>query len=32
MTVWLTGLSGSGRTTISSKVAMEWRSHGYKFE
>jgi adenylylsulfate kinase len=32
VTVWLTGLSGSGKTTISFFVAQELRSLGYKAE
>lgn len=32
VTVWFTGLSGAGKTTISSAVEKELRSHGYKVE
>ncbi|MBP0021996.1 MAG: adenylyl-sulfate kinase [Cyanobacteria bacterium SBLK] len=32
VTVWFTGLSGAGKTTISKQVAEELRSLGYKLE
>ncbi|WP_204102482.1 MULTISPECIES: adenylyl-sulfate kinase [Spirulina sp. CCY15215] len=32
VTVWFTGLSGAGKTTISQKVAEELRSQNYKLE
>ncbi len=32
LTVWLTGLSGAGKTTISRAVAEELRKQGYQFE
>ncbi|MGK7929321.1 MAG: adenylyl-sulfate kinase [Spirulina sp.] len=32
VTIWFTGLSGAGKTTISHKVAEELRSRGYKLE
>ncbi len=32
VTVWFTGLSGAGKTTISRAVAEKLRSHEYKFE
>ncbi|MEM9539928.1 MAG: adenylyl-sulfate kinase [Cyanobacteria bacterium P01_E01_bin.42] len=32
VTVWFTGLSGAGKTTISKRVAEELRSLGYKLE
>ncbi|MBE9207150.1 adenylyl-sulfate kinase [Nostoc sp. LEGE 06077] len=32
VTVWFTGLSGAGKTTISSQVELELRSQGYKVE
>jgi adenylylsulfate kinase len=32
VTVWFTGLSGAGKTTISQKVAEELRSQSYKLE
>lgn len=32
VTVWFTGLSGAGKTTISTKVELELRSQGYKVE
>lgn len=32
VTLWFTGLSGAGKTTISEAVAEKLRSQGYKFE
>ena len=32
VTVWLTGLSGAGKTTISCKVESKLRAYGYKVE
>ena len=32
VTVWFTGLSGAGKTTISRAVEKELKSHGYKVE
>ncbi|MCT7959302.1 adenylyl-sulfate kinase [Laspinema sp. D1] len=32
VTVWFTGLSGAGKTTISQGVEKELRSHGYQLE
>ncbi|WP_066382383.1 MULTISPECIES: adenylyl-sulfate kinase [unclassified Anabaena] len=32
VTIWLTGLSGAGKTTISQYLETELRSHGYKLE
>ena len=31
-TLWFTGLSGSGKTTISERLTAEFRRRGYKFE
>ena len=32
VTVWFTGLSGAGKTTVSQAVEKELRSQGYKIE
>ncbi|MBD2666872.1 adenylyl-sulfate kinase [Richelia sinica FACHB-800] len=32
VTIWLTGLSGAGKTTISRAIEQELKTHGYKVE